>query len=192
VIALLRGILRAKRGDSVVIDVAGIGYEIFLSGQSLGRLPAVGEEVEVHTYLHLREDNLQLFGFISLVEKEMFLQLISVSKIGPKSALAALSTFPVSSLKKAILVNDVDLISSIPGIGKKTAQRLVLELKEKISAPELAVTEGEGFKALRQAREALVNLGYAPSEASRALEDLDPGAEIEELIRKALQTLGKR
>ena len=172
--------------------MAGIGYEIFLSGQSLGRLPAVGEEVEVHTYLHLREDNLQLFGFISLVEKEMFLQLISVSKIGPKSALAALSTFPVSSLKKAILVNDVDLISSIPGIGKKTAQRLVLELKEKISAPELAVTEGEGFKALRQAREALVNLGYGPSEASRALEDLDPGAEIEELIRKALQTLGKR
>lgn len=191
-IALLRGILRAKRGDSVVIDVAGIGYELFLSGQSLGQLPAVGEEVEVHTYLHLREDNLQFFGFISLVEKEMFLQLISVSKIGPKSALAALSTFPVSSLKKAILVNDVDLISSIPGIGKKTAQRLVLELKEKIAAPELAVTEGEGFKVLRQAREALVNLGYAPSEASRALEDLDPGAEIEELIRKALQTLGKR
>lgn len=191
-IAFLCGILREKRSDSAVIDVGGVGYELFLSGQSLTHLPAAGEQVEVHTYLYLREDNLQLFGFASLVEKEMFLQLISVSKIGPKSALAALSTFPVSALKKAILVNDVELISSIPGIGKKTAQRLVLELKEKTALPEFTLIEGEKFKSIREARDALVNLGYSLSEANQALEGADPEAEIEELIRKALQTVGKR
>lgn len=191
-IASLRGILREKRPDSVVVDVGGVGYELFLSGHSLSQLPAAGNDVELFTYLHVREDILQLFGFTSAAEKEMFLQLISVSKIGPKSALAALSTFPVSSLKKAILMSDVDLISSIPGIGKKTAQRLVLELKEKIALPELTVIEGGKFKSVQEARNALLNLGYSLSEANQALEGIDPDAAVEEMLRRALQTIGKK
>lgn len=193
-IAFLSGRLAEKGPAHIVLDVRGVGYRIAMSTGSLASLPAEGDEVTVHTHLHVREDDLSLFGFESTGEKELFTRLITVSGIGPKVALAALSSFDPDALVAAIASEDVALVSSIPGVGKKTAQRLILELKDKLGvyADGSARAGGAGGSAaLAEAREALAAMGFSSAETANALKgyegaDGDAGA----MLRYALKRLG--
>lgn len=193
-IAFLRGRIREKNTGGIVLDVNGVGYELYLSANSLSKMPAIGEEASLFTYLHVRDDALQLFGFATSAEKELFGHLLSVSGVGPRVALSILSAFSVTTLKKAIAMEDVDLISAIPGIGKKSAQRLILELKGKLALPDLKVpaASGASSSAFVEARNALVGLGYSVAEANSALEGFPYGNEeptAEDLLRYALKNL---
>ncbi len=196
-IGRIRGTLAEIGPDYVIVDVGGVGYELAVPSTTAGRLPSRGEEVTLGTYLHVREDALQLFGFAEPADKELFELLISVSGVGPKVALAVLSAFCGNDLRKAIATEDVSLISSVPGIGKKTAQRLVLELKEKIGgAAEIAGAAMVGVSQTTyvEARDALTALGYSAVEAKKALEGYDVDGEeptAEELVKHGLKNLGQ-
>jgi Holliday junction DNA helicase RuvA len=192
VIASIRGPVLAADGDRAVVAVGGLGLEVMAAGPTLSALSRqVGEEVQLHTYLHVREDALQLFGFRSLRERAFFLALIAVSGVGPKVALAVLSGYPVAELETAVALDDVKKFESIPGIGKRLAQRLVIELKDKVGAPSLAVSdEGAGGApppdVALQARSALQNLGLTLREAEEALKGAPADAGLQELIKHAL------
>jgi Holliday junction DNA helicase RuvA len=196
-IAYLKGKILEKTAEGIILDVNGVGYELAMPTGALSKLLAKGEEASLYTYLHVREDVMQLFGFLSAADKEMFEKLLSVTKIGPKVAISLLSAFSVTALKKAILLEDVDLLAAIPGIGKKTAQRLVLELKEKLALPDLeVVSSGKGaekdFQAVyTQTRDALLGLRYSPLEAKNALEGYSPDGEpdVEQMLKYALKNL---
>ena len=196
-IAFLRGRLEDKDIGSVDIDVSGVGYRVLMSNNSIAAMPLRGEPVFVYTYMHVREDVLQLFGFVSVAERELFEKLITVSGIGPKVALAILSAFDVDSLKQAIIGEDVALITSIPGIGKKNAQRLILELKEKLSLPETGLVPTISTKdrsMYEEARSALLSLGYSSAEAKKAMDGFAPdgdGVSVEAIIKHALKNLAK-
>lgn len=196
-IAFLRGKLEDKDAGSVDIDVNGIGYRVYMSNNSLAAMPARGEPVFVYTHTYVREDTLQLFGFFSVAEREIFEKLISVSGIGPKVALAILSVFDVDSLKRAIASEDIALITSVPGIGKKSAQRLVLELKEKLTLADIDLVSTVAVKDVplyEEARSALLSLGYTSAEARKALDSFKPdgeGISVEGLIKHALKNLAK-
>ena len=192
-IAAIRGKLELVDGEHAVIQVGGLGIEVLASGRTLGGLSGrLGEEVSLHTYLHVREDALQLFGFRSVRERVFFQWLIGVSGVGPKVALAVLSGYPVEELELAVARDDVKKFESIPGIGKKLAQRLVVELGDKVG--ELpAVAIGEDGVALPaptdpflEARSALQNFGLSLREAEDALRGAPAGAPVEELLRFAL------
>ncbi len=179
-----------------MIDVRGVGYQVFMPTTSLSKLPESGETAVIHTYLYVREDAMQLYGFASTDEQSLFETLLSVSGIGPKVALAILSCFDVATIKKAIVTEDVDLITSIRGIGKKNAQRLILELKERLDIPdgEPATALGPGARSVYlEAKNALLGLGYSPLEARSALEGFDfsanPEVSLEQLIKYALKKL---
>lgn len=188
----MEGIVRSKGPEGVVMDIGGVGFLLEVSSVTLRDIPAVGEEGRLFTHLNVREDALQLFGFSSEEERELFRLLLSVSKIGPRLALAALSCRRPSELKKALGSGDVAVFASVPGIGKKTAERIILELREKIGfvAPggEGGPEEGtvSGTDPVMLARSALVELGYTASEADRLLSELEPGLPVEELVRRAL------
>ncbi|HEY3373764.1 MAG TPA: Holliday junction branch migration protein RuvA [Candidatus Aquicultor sp.] len=194
-IAFLRGKLEDKNITCVDIDVAGVGYRVHMSNNALAAMPPRGEPVFVYTYMHVREDSMQLFGFNSVAEREVFEKLISVSGIGPKVALAILSAFEVNALKAAIASEDIALISSVPGIGKKSAQRLVLELKEKLALPDVDFIPAAlalDASIYEEARSALLNLGYSAAEAKKALENFTPdGSEltVETLVKHGLKNL---
>lgn len=196
-IAQLSGKVIEKDDKSVVLDVGGVGYRLFMSTNSLSKVPPKDSSTTIYTYLYVREDVLQLFGFTSLEEKQLFENLVSVSGIGPKVAVAVLSAFSPVSLKKAIITEDLDLITAIPGIGKKSAGRLVVELKDKLVLPELElVSSGSGKgedSAYNQARAALVGLGYTTAEATKALEGYpsDKEVKVEEMVKYALKNLAK-
>lgn len=196
-IAQLSGKIIEKDDRSVVLDVGGVGYRLFMSTNSLSQVPSQDSSTTVYTYLYVREDAMQLFGFTSLEEKELFENLVSVSGIGPKVALAVLSTFSPVSLKKAIITEDLDLITAVPGIGKKSAGRLVVELKDKLVLPELELVSSSGGKgkdsAYSQVRAALVGLGYTTAEATRALEGYpsDKEMSIEEMVKYGLKNLAR-
>lgn len=196
VIAFLEGQL-AERGDGVVvIQVAGIGYEVACSNATLARLGSPGSPARVFTYLHVREDALMLFGFAERSEREAFLLLIGVSGVGPKVALALLSAFSPDDLAAAVAAEDVAHISSVPGIGKKTAERVILELKDKLGVPDgLAPRPGEPAPpsaALEEAKAALLGLGYTSAEVRLVLREVAGDAEsAEELITAALRRLGR-
>ncbi|MBE0448156.1 MAG: Holliday junction branch migration protein RuvA [Actinobacteria bacterium] len=196
-IAFLRGRLEGKDTGSIDIDVNGIGYRVLMSNNSLAAMPPRGEPIFIYTYMHVREDTLQLFGFFSVAERELFEKLITVSGIGPKVALAILSAFDVDSLKQAIISEDLALMTSIPGIGKKNAQRLILELKEKLSLPEaglISALPAKDRSVYEEARGALLSLGYSSAEAKRALDGYmfnDDRVSVEALIKYALRSLAK-
>lgn len=193
-IASLRGTVLAADAERAVIGVGGVGLELLAAGPTLAALSRqVGDEVELHTYLHVREDALQLFGFRSRRERAFFLALNGVSGVGPKVALAVLSGYPVADLETAVALDDVKKFESIPGIGKRLAQRLVIELKDKVgalpgAAPEEAAqgTAGAGADAVLQARSALQNLGLTLREAEEALKGAPAGADLQELLKHAL------
>lgn len=195
-IALLRGKLAYKSIDHVIIDVGGVGYRLFIPLSSFYSLPETGE-ISLFTHTHVREDTLSLYGFQTVAEKELFVILISISGIGPKLAINILSHSPVNDLKTAIATSDIKRLSSLPGIGKKTAERLVLELKDKVGPATGASTSGAGSKNLPGGEmiadvvSALVNLGYKENQARKVLEsmELSPELSMEQVLKGALKIL---
>jgi len=187
VIARLRGRAVANTPDGLVLDVGGVGYLVAATPSAV-RKAVDADEVALHTYLHVREDALQLYGFAEASERELFVQLLSVNGVGPKVALAIVSGSPAAELRRAIATEDTARFQAIPGIGKKTAERIVLELKEKLAAgvPDVGVTGGASAPHV-VARDALVELGWSVVEAEQALADTDPDAPPEERVRQALK-----
>jgi holliday junction DNA helicase RuvA len=183
VISSLRGKVVARMLDGVVLDVNGVGYRVQTTLRALRKAQAKGE-VTLDTYLHVREDALQLYGFAEPAERELFEHFLSVSGVGPKVALAILSGSTPADLRRAIALEDTTRFVAIPGIGKKTAERVVLELKEKIGPVDSLPGAPEHELV---ARDALVELGYSVMEAERALASTDPEAEPEERVRQALR-----
>jgi holliday junction DNA helicase RuvA len=196
-IALIRGQLVEKRPGVVIIETQGIGYQVFISVNTLYDLPEMAEAVHLHIYTHVREDLLQLFGFSTLLEKEIFQILISVSGIGPKLALNILSGIAPDELVGSLQSENVDRLMAIPGVGRKTAERLVFDLKEKVR--EIALRGRplpERIKPKDQLVEdvtsALVNLGYKKNQAERAVEQVwnqRPEASLEEILKESLRAL---
>jgi Holliday junction DNA helicase RuvA len=185
-IARLRGKPVGRGADGLVLDVNGVGYLVHATPRALAK--ADDAELTVETYLHVREDALSLYGFADAEERELFIQLLSVSGIGPKVALAIVSGSAPSELRRAIVREDTARFQAIPGIGKKTAQRVVLELKEKLAGSEFAPIGETGLgDAHLVAREALVELGYTLVEAEQALARIDPELPPEERVRLALR-----
>jgi Holliday junction DNA helicase RuvA len=187
-IARLRGKPVARGADGLVLDVNGVGYLVHATPRALAR--ADGDEATVETYLHVREDALALYGFADAAERELFVQLLSVSGIGPKVALAIVSGSTPEELRRAIAREDTARFQAIPGIGKKTAQRVVLELKEKLAGVDLSAA-GEPIRGNTHlvARDALVELGYSLVEAEQALAAVDPDLPPEERVRLVLRAV---
>jgi Holliday junction DNA helicase RuvA len=193
----LRGALVEKDAEGVVVDVGGVGYRASASAGTLRALPSVGEECVVHTRMVVREDAMMLFGFAGKEERSAFDALTAVSKVGPKLALSVLSTMAPSELSEAVARGDVVKLASVPGLGKKTAERLVLELKGKNLAAfgpaETGVTtNGGGGGPFMEARDALAALGYRLEEAERALGEVPPQDSVEKYIKEALRRIGSR
>lgn len=184
-ISRLRGKAVASTPDGLVLDVGGVGYLVAATPSAVRKANGA-DEIVVETYLHVREDVLQLYGFADREERELFVQLLTVNGIGPKVALAIVSGSPASELRRAIVLEDTARFMAIPGIGKKTAERIVLELKEKLGAgaPEVVVTPSDSHVV---ARDALVELGYSVLDAERALAGTDPDLPAEERVRLALK-----
>ncbi len=183
-IARLRGRPVVRRPEGLVLDVNGVGYLVAATTRALRLADGDGEvSLEIHT--HVREDALQLYGFAEAAERELFEQLLSVSGIGPKVALAIVSGSTPAELRRAIVLEDTARFEAIPGIGKKTAQRVVLELKEKVGAVDIPAPETRPDSLV--ARDALVELGYSVGDAERALADVDPELPAEERVRVALK-----
>lgn len=191
----LRGTVAALEADGVVIEVGGIGLRMEASATTLRDLPREGETASVFTHLHVREDALQLYAFSSEDERDLFLMFIGVSKIGPKLALAALSARRPPEVRRALATGDIALFQAVPGIGKKTAERLILELREKAGqfpGPEGAPARtgpSEGDGTLSLARAALLELGLTAVEAEARLRDADPDQPLDALVRAALRPL---
>ena len=196
--AFIDGEVCEKLNGSIVLLASGVGWQLNCSNSTLQAAPALGEKMRCYTYLSVREDAVELFGFSSREEKELFLQLTSVSGIGPKTALGLLGSMPLRDLNLAILLGDVNALSRAPGIGKKTAQRIALELKDKISQADVSAAVpslDSGSPALSpdavtEAIEALTALGYSSTEARNAISQVrDSADKPEELIRLALRAM---
>jgi holliday junction DNA helicase RuvA len=185
-IARLRGKPVASTPDGLILDVGGVGY-LVAATPSVVRKADGSEEVTVETYLHVREDVMQLYGFAERAERELFVQLLSVNGIGPKVALAIVSGSPAEELRRAIVRGDTVRFQAIPGIGKKTAERIVLELKEKLAVTAIAPVGGADADEHVVARNALVELGYSIVDAERALAETDAASTPEERVRQALR-----
>jgi len=200
-IAHLTGILFSKSPQSVIVDTAGVGYQIFIPLSTFYQLPDEMEKVSLHVYTHVREDMLQLFGFQTEIEKETFSLLISVSGIGPKLALSILSGIGLEDLLSAIVRADSERITAVPGVGKKTSQRITLELKEKasylsegIEVPPREKVEIKNKEIFDDALSALINLGYPGKSAKRAIENVlhkDNEINLETLLKEALRSLAR-
>ena len=202
VISYIRGPLEEKREDSVVVEAGNIGYRIFIPSSVLGELPGLGEEVKIYTYFSVREDGMSLFGFLSRQDLEMFRQLIGVNGVGPKSALGILSALKPDVLRLAVISGDAKAISKAPGVGAKTAQRIILDLKDKIKAEDVLFagadleespkTDLSGMaEAGKEAVEALTALGYSASEAQTAVKKIaiTEGMTSEDVLKGALKHL---
>lgn len=203
--AFIEGKVCEKTASCLVIEAGGVGYQLVCSMNTVQSAPPLGETMRCHTYLAVREDAMELFGFATREEKELFLQLISVSGVGTRTALALLGSMPVHDLLLAIMLDDVNSISRAPGIGKKTAQRIALELKDKVAknvsagqvfsaedgkASDTAGAAQLGSDAVQEAMEALMALGYSGQEARSALSKVrDRSDKPEELIRLSLREM---
>lgn len=197
-ISYIRGELVAVEEEKAVIDVGGVGYGIFMPAQSMGKLPPLHEEVRLHTYLHVKEDAMQLYGFLTRDDLKVFKLVIGVSGIGPKGALNILSNLSADDLRFAVLSNDAKAISAAQGIGKKTAEKLIIELKDKLSMDdvlehmvqeeEVAVT-GQNSGVQAEAVQALVALGYGNTESLRAVRRVEVNADsdVETVLKQALR-----
>ena len=199
-IAFVKGSLAEVELDRVIIDVGGVGYNVFVSSYTISRLPLEGNEVKLCTYLNVKEDLMQLYGFLSKDELRIFKLLIGVNGIGPKGGLGILSYLTPDDLRFAVMSNDVKAISAAPGIGKKTAEKLILELKDKLGSIEPeevttseSVTGNVSFsrEIQTEAVQALVTLGYGSTEALRAVTNVMTEQEesVEEILKKALKFL---
>ena len=189
-IGRLTGRLVAKHPPQIVVDVHGVGYELDVPMSTLFQLPATGTDVSLLTHLIVREDAHQLYGFFSEAERALFRQLLKISGVGARTALAVLSGMGVADVKQAVSEQDSGRLTKIPGIGKKTAERLLLELKDKLDIAIVAV-EREGDRAGSDIVNALLALGYNEKEAQFAVKNLEPGLNATEGIRQALRVLSK-
>src|SRR5919202_415600 len=189
----LRGQLVEKDMEGVVVDVGGVGYRASASGTTLRALPSVGEECVLHTRMVVREDAMSLFGFADKAERAVFDSLTGVSKVGPKLALAILSRMGPQEVAEAVGRGDVIKLASVPGLGKKTAERLVLELRGKnLVAFDLGLGGGNIGGPYVEAREALAALGYSIEEAERALKEVPPQDSVQRYVKEALRRIGGR
>lgn len=189
-IGRLRGTVAAKGAEGILLDAGGVGFEVAMAPRGLGELPPVGETAVVHTHLHLREDGIALYGFPSAEERDLFRVLLGATGVGPRLALGMLGALRPADLRRAILTADADTLTIVPGVGKRTAQRLILDLRARFEMPDLEEVPGAG--ALADVRGALESLGYQPAEIRQALDGLPADGEVEALLRSALQRLGKR
>lgn len=188
-IALVAGTVAVRRGDHVVVDCGGVGYRLAVSAETLRHVPAAGREVTLHTHLVVRDDALALYGFATEEERDLFLMLLGVQSVGPKMALAVLSGAPPRELLGVVAAGDAARLQAAPGVGKRTAERIIVELREKVGAalPEEAITVSRGDDPVSLAREALLGLGYGASEVDELL-DGAAGQTTEELIAHALRS----
>jgi Holliday junction DNA helicase RuvA len=189
-IAMVSGTVAVRRTDHVVVDCGGVGYRLAVSTETLRHVPAVGKTVLLHSHLVVREDALALYGFATEEERELFLMLIAVQSVGPKVALAVLSGGPPRELLAAVAAGDTARLQAAPGVGKRTAERIIVELREKVGAtdtapPALAAIRSEDPRAL--ARDGLLGLGYTPVEVDELLNGAE-GDQPEDLIAHALRT----
>jgi Holliday junction DNA helicase RuvA len=188
VIGRVRGTLASITAAGIVIDVGGIGYEVAVNPDTVSGLPTVGEEVVVHTHLQVREDDMSLYGFAGTADRDLFRVIISASGVGPKVAMALLATLGADRLRRAILHEEVSALSTAPGVGKRSAQKLILELRPKLADAEAEVVIASGSAQVHQALE---QLGYRPEEINEVLSDVDPDEPVEAQIRSALRALGQ-
>ncbi len=201
-ISYIRGELAAVEDQKIVVDVGGVGYGIFMSRQAIALLPPSGNEVKIHTYLNVKEDALQLYGFLTRDDLEIFRLLIGVSGIGPKGGLNILSCLSPDELRFAVLSGDAKTISSAPGIGKKTAEKLILELKDKLNIEDVLNRAAHGDEVAQNGQEsaaegmqaeavqALVALGYGSAESLRAVKKTSADcATVEDVLKEALKYL---
>lgn len=198
-ISYIRGTLVDCEEDKVIVDVGGVGYGIYMAGSAMGMLPSAGSEVKLHTYLSVKEDAMKLYGFFTRDDLRVFKLLIGVNGIGPKGGLGVLSALSPDDLRFAVLSNDVKAICAAPGIGKKTAEKLILELKDKLhledvldhlgEAPASGVSSGGQGEVQSEAVQALVALGYGSTEALRAVKQVEMQADtdVETVLKQALK-----
>lgn len=188
-IALVTGTVAVRRTDHVVVDCGGVGYRLAVSAETLRHVPALGNQVTLHAHLVVRDDALALYGFATEEERELFLMLLGVQSVGPKVALAVLAGGPPRELLAALAAGDTARFQAVPGIGKRTAERIVVELREKVGASEVAppirISRGDDPRVL--ARAGLLELGYNPQEADGLLDGVE-GERAEDLIAAALRT----
>ena len=191
-IASVRGEVLVRRPDHVVVESAGVGYRLTVSAETLKAVPAHGKEVTLHAHLVARDDSIQLYGFASEEERDLFLHLVSVSGVGPKVGVAILSGGTPRELLRAIATGDAKRFQAVPGVGKRTSERLIVELREKVAgelqgdADEIAVTAAGDDGPRTLAREGLLNLGYTPAEVERLLDGAE-GDSPEEIVQSALR-----
>lgn len=200
-VSYVRGELVAVEEEKVVIDVNGVGFGIFMPAQSMNYLPPIGEEVRLHTYMNVREDAIQLFGFLTKDDLQVFKLVIGVSGIGPKGGLSILSQLSPDDLRFAVMANDAKAIAKAPGIGKKTAEKLIIELKDKLSIEDVlnkvddgeisATTSSVSNEIQAEAVQALVALGYGNTESMKAVKkvQVDEHTTVEELLKLALKNM---
>ncbi len=198
-ISYIRGQLAAIEETKIIVDVGGVGYGIFMPGRVMAKLPQMGTEVTIHTFLNVKEDSMQLFGFLSKDDLAVFKQVITVSGIGPKGGLSILSQLSADDLRFAVLSNDVKAISASQGIGKKTAEKLILDLKDKLRLEDVlehAQTEAAdagGVPAVSDIQQdavaALTSLGYGSTEALKAVRKVEagPDTKVEDILKQALK-----
>ncbi|MDY3122250.1 Holliday junction branch migration protein RuvA [Clostridiaceae bacterium 68-1-5] len=196
-IAYIKGVLADKEESRVIVETGGIGYGIFVPQSDMERLPKTGNMVELYTYFHVKEDEMKLFGFLSKEEKELFKLIIGVSGIGPKGGLSILSALSPNALRMAVVSGDAKAIAKSPGIGKKTAEKLILELKDKLNLEQMLEQTSEGAANIEntgvqgEVIEALTELGYGQTEAWRAVRNsgLEEGDTAESLLKRALKNI---
>ncbi|MFH1207481.1 MAG: Holliday junction branch migration protein RuvA [Patescibacteria group bacterium] len=191
-IAYISGIIKLKTEKAVVIDVTGVGYEIFCLPLVLEKVK-IGSPLELYTYQHVREEAIELYGFTGLAERDFFRLLLSVSGIGPKSALAVMSLATVPELKRAIVQGDASLLTKVSGIGTKTAERIVVELKDKLGDETVEAGQLSGAAFDHHAIDAMTTLGYSAREAREALRQVDPSVEsVKDRVKAALKHMGRK
>ena len=188
-IGRVRGLLVERGPAGVIVETSGIGYEIAVTPRALAELPSLGEEAVIHTHLHVREDHQALYGFLSSGERNIFRVLLGASGVGPKLALAILATLSPEDLRRAVGADDVAALETVPGVGKRTAQKLILELR-----PRLELGDGElpgDHSGMAEVREALESLGFAAPEIREALREVAADGSTEDVLQQALQALGR-
>jgi len=185
----IRGEFVAAGAETVTVDVGGVGYEVSVTARTFAELPGIGSGIVLHTHLHVREDQLALFGFATADDRDLFRLLMGVSGVGPKVGLAILSTMTADDLRRVVATDDAAALTAVPGIGPRSAQKLLLELRPKLDVPD---GDLQGSGPIGEVRTALEGLGYQSDEISSVLRDLPSDIPIEEMLKRSLQALGKR
>lgn len=196
-IGSLRGTVTARTGDGeLIVEVGGVGYRVAVTTSTVASIGAIGTEVHLHVHTHVREDAIVLYGFAHDDERRCFEALLGAHGVGPALALGVLSVLSPAALSTAVLEDDLESLCAVPGVGRKTAQRLLIDLKSRLDLPDLsaagAVTGGASGSARAEARAALAELGYSPEEIRRATDALHEDVGVEELLRLALRELAAR